>query len=103
MPCSVVQTARRELVKVLLALASAYSVALALKQDAADAQDSSAFRSVAKAVHTDKGEKVYHVPLYQEGQDGGLVQDSPTPTWQADHRDQEFAPEFGEWALFGSL
>jgi hypothetical protein len=54
----VVQTARRELVKVLLALASAYSVALALKQDATDAQVSSAFRRVVKAVHPDKGGKV---------------------------------------------
>jgi hypothetical protein len=58
MPCSAVQVARRELVKLLMALASAYSVVLALTREATDAQVSSAFRRVIKAVHRDKGGKV---------------------------------------------
>ena len=55
MPCSPLALAKRALVKVLLALASTYSVAVKVNRDSADKEVLSAFRRVALKVHPDKG------------------------------------------------
>ena len=58
MACSVVQLARRALVKFLLALAAACSVAVSVTQQSSDAQVGVAYRRIVKVVHPDKGGKV---------------------------------------------
>ena len=56
MPCSQAQAAKRELVKLLLALAVAYSLGgVTLNRDATDQQILSLYRRVVKKVHPDKG------------------------------------------------
>ena len=69
MPTSAVQSAKRSLVKVLLALAALYSVALTLNRDSTDEQIKSACRRVALKAHPDKGGSVEHAQQLNAAKD----------------------------------
>lgn len=69
MPASTVLQARRALVKLLLALAVAYGVALALTQRASDIDVVAGYRKLAKKVHPDKGGSVQDMQRLQNAKD----------------------------------
>ena len=55
MAVSAALAARRTLVKLLLALASAYAIALVLTRDSTDAVVEAAYKKMIRKVHPDKG------------------------------------------------
>ena len=66
MAASLVQLAKRALVSVLLVLAEQYGVCLQISRDSSDGRVESAFRSVVKKVHPDKGGNVADMQRLQK-------------------------------------
>ena len=54
---SVIDLAKRALVRFLRVLAASYGVALSLTRDSTDAEVSGAFRKLSRSVHPDRGGK----------------------------------------------
>ena len=69
MPASAAQQARRAFVKVLLALAAVYGVALSLSQRASDADLVAGYRKLVRRVHPDKGGSVQDMQRLQGAKD----------------------------------
>ncbi|CAK9065211.1 Uncharacterized protein SCF082_LOCUS33419 [Durusdinium trenchii] len=66
MAASLIQLAKRALVSVLLALAQQYGVRLQISRESADGHVESAFRSLVKKVHPDKGGNVGEMQRLQK-------------------------------------
>ena len=70
MPASAPQLAKRAFIKLILALAASYTVAVVLNQDSCDSQVLSAFRRLVKRVHPDKpGGSTEHVQQLHAAKD----------------------------------
>ena len=54
MPASAPQVAKRAFIKLIIALAATYTVAVVLNQGSSDSEILSAFRRLVKRVHPDK-------------------------------------------------
>ena len=63
------QAAKRELVKVLLALASAYNVSVQVNRDSADSAVNAAYKKLALKVHPDKGGTTEHFQQLQDAKE----------------------------------
>ena len=68
---SVVDAAKRELVKLLRSLALVYSVVFSLTRDSADADVLKCFKQVSRKAHPDKGGKLEHQKALQPGRHVG--------------------------------
>ena len=66
---SPLQTAKRQLVKLLLTIAAAYGIVLGITRDSGDSDVSSAYRKVMRKAHPDKGGNVQDAKRLNDAKD----------------------------------